>query len=156
MTLEEARKTQKKEEKRRLTVFSVWICACAIACFLLFYFTDILSISSVFYLLPVLAAGLIVKYCGMLDFLTPKEFRGKIIRLYTFSTRDQVVRGAAWGHGPNVTKAYLATEIMVENEKGKTRIETYRNGNVVSRLSEGDEILILRFIEEQPFLVEAE
>ncbi len=152
MTLEEARQFQKKEEKRILIKFLVCVVVCAIFFFLSFYFSNLLDITNAFLAFPIVALIFIISYFDIFTFFTPKEFKGKIISIYTFSTRKKIVKGAGWGNGPNVTKSFLASEIIVKNEKGKTMIKTFRNGDIVSKLKEGDEIIILRFVDQQPFI----
>lgn len=153
MTLDEARVLQQQIEKRRIISFCISSAICVILFFFLFHFSNILEISNVFLVFPVIAFFIIIKSCNILEFLTQKEFIGEVIGIHTFRTRDRIVKGAGWGHGSNASKAYLASEIIVKNQKGRTIIKTFRNGDVVSKLSEGDEIAILRFIDKQPILI---
>lgn len=153
LSIEEARARQRRAEKRTIIVFLVSLVVAAAATAALFTLTGWLSKSFVFWLIPAALTLLIVYKSNIGTFLQPKEFRGEISDIYVFCSRDQVVKGAAWGHGPNVTKAYLASRFTIaDKQKGKSIERSYRNNEVISNLSIGDELVILRFVDEPVIL----
>lgn len=89
----------------------------------------------------------IIYKSNITEFLKPKEFVGRISDIHAFRTRDKIVKGAGWGYGPNVGAAYLVFEITVRSEKtGRSIDKAYRSNEIVSQLSIGDEVVILRFV----------
>lgn len=85
------------------------------------------------------------KYSGILTFFHPKEFIGEVIKIYIYRADERRVKGG--GVAPLMERQFEA-EIIVKNEKGKTLLRVFPNGDAASRLYEGDTIAILRFINE--------
>ena len=147
LTIEEARSQQKRAEVKTVLFFFISFIVGGVATTILFLVTDWLTISPAFWAIPTLLAMFIIYKSNIAEFLKPREFVGRISDIYAFRTRDKIVKGAGWGYGPNVGAAYLVVEITVRSEKtGRTIDKAYRNNEIVSKLSIGDEIVILRFV----------
>ena len=131
-------------------IFSLIICGVFFV--ILFSLTNWLSISSAFLVLPSIAVILIIDHNKVLEFLTKKEFFGKLEDIEIYSVRRNTVKGAGWGF-PNSLITLKVAKITVRNEYGELLIKTFQNGDVTDKLSLGDEIAILRFIDEQPILI---
>ncbi len=154
MTLDQARQIQKEKEKKSISFFVSLTIIWAITFFLIFRFTNLLSTSKFFLILPTITLIAIIHYTHILKFIYPKEFSGSIVRITIFSTRDNAVKGAGW-YMPSMIQSQKMAKIISKDAKGKSIRKTFRNGDVVSKLSEGDEITILRYIDEQPFLIKS-
>lgn len=148
LTIEEARTRQKRAEKRALIVFFTAVAVAAAASACLFVFADLLSRSAAYRAIPAVMLLMICFKSDIRVFFQPKEFVGEISKIDVFRGRDQVVKGAAWGHGPNVSGAYLCTKFTItDKQSGKTIERAYRNNADITKLAVGDKLAVLRFVE---------
>lgn len=151
LTLKEARKLRNEREIQAILKFLISAVFIAILFILLFVYTNILSINSVFYLLPVPFLFIFGKICGMQNFFAPKEFIGEVRNIHVYRITERVSKGVGTGHGGS-GGTHFEAELLLVDKKGKTMIKTFWYGDTVSRLKEGDEIAILRFVDEPIFI----
>ncbi len=145
LTLKKARRIQRAEESKIIIKFLVFAVIIGIGSFVLFRYTDILSINSVFYLIPVALLLIAGRYTGIFQFFSKREFIGTVVKIDIYPVKEQKVKGAK---GYTNFNHYLEAEILVRNEKGQIYSRILPNGDITSRLSEGDKIAFLRFIYE--------
>ncbi len=151
MTLEQARVLQSQREKSVITKFLVFVIVTVAVCFGIFSCTDLFSVNYIFYIIPVLVLIVIGKYCGIDKFFTAKEFVGEVRDVHIYRITERVSKGVGGGHGGS-GGTHFEAELLVKNKKGRTILRTFWNGDVTSHLAEGDEIAILRFVDE-PILI---
>lgn len=150
MTLKEARALQRERETKAILSFLASVAFIALGSFLLFYFTDVLSISSIFYLIPIGLLGIAVKKTKIYKFLEPKEFAGKIARMDVYPVKVGKIRGddvyeQTWGES-------LEVALIVDDGK-KSRSVAVLAGKETWHLAEGKKVTILRFI-YYPIIIE--
>jgi len=150
MTLKEAREKQKERERKAIYSFLASIAFIGVGSFLLFYLTDILSISSIFYLIPIGLFALAVKKTKIHKFLEPKEFVGKIVKMDVYPVKVGKIRGddtyeQNWGES-------LEVELIVDNGD-KTKMVAVLASKATWHLAEGKKVAILRFI-YYPIIIE--
>ncbi len=143
LTLKEARAMQKERETKAILSFIASILFIALGSFLLFYFTDILEISSIFYLIPIGLAALAVKQTKIYNFFAAKEFTGKVVRMDIYPVKVGKIRGERlyqqnWGEALEI---YL---IVDDGKRSKTA--TLYASKDTAPLSVGDTVAILRFV----------
>ncbi len=150
LTLKEARKIQKERENKAIFSFLFWFAFIGVASFLLFYLTDILNISTVFYLIPIILLGLAIKQTRIYLFLTQKEFVGRVVRVDVYPVKTGSIKGE---HTYETRQGeQLEQEIFIEGTGLRTcRIPAYIK--VAPMIGVGTEICLLRFI-DQPILTE--
>ena len=147
MTLKQAQAIQREKETQVIIKLIGFSSIVLVASFLLLYYTKMLEISSIFYLIPFAMEGIVIKKTGASTFFTPRIFVGKVIKIDIYGVSEARVKGAGKGHGSNYNR-FLEAELIARNEKGKTVLRKLYNGDITARLSEGDEIAFLRFIDE--------
>lgn len=152
ITISDARREQQKITGKILIHFVFSLTICGIFFVILFSLTNWLSISSAFLVLPSITVIIIIDRSRVLEFLSKKEFIGKLVDIEIYSVRRNTVKGVGWGY-PNSQITFKVAKVTVSNEQGKVLIKTFRNGDVTNKLSLGDEIAILRFIDDQPILI---
>ena len=145
LTLKEARKLQKERENKAIFTFLFCFAFIGVGSFLLFYLTDILNISTVFYLIPIILLGLAIKKTRIYLFLTKKEFTGKVVRVDVYPVKTGSIRGE---HTYEVRQGeQLEQEIFIEGDRLRTcKIPAYIK--VAPMIGVGTEICLLRFIDE--------
>lgn len=145
LTLKKARRIQRAEESKIIIKFLVFAVIIGIGSFVLFRYTNLLSINSVFYLIPIALLLLAGKYTEIFKFFSKREFIGTVVKIDIYPVKEQKVKGAK---GYTNFNHYLEAEILVRNEKGQIYSRILPNGDITSRLSEGDNVAFLRFIDE--------
>ncbi len=150
MTLNEARKIQRDREQKAIILFVLSIGLVGLATYLLLEFTTIFSISSAFYLIPIGLLALAVKKTRIYLFLTPKEFKGKVVRLDVYPVKVGKVKGEHTyesSHGE-------ALEVALYIDNGKTtKLKEMYSCQLTYKISVGTELSLLRFI-DQPIIIE--
>lgn len=146
LTLKEARKIQKEREDKAIFQFILAFAFIGVGSFLLFYLTDILALSSIFCLIPIILLGLAIKKTRIHLFLTKKEFKGTVIRLDVYPVKTGSIKGE---HSYEVRQGeQLETEIFIQGD-GRLRtciIPSYIP--VAPMIAVGTPICLLRFIDE--------
>lgn len=150
LTIKEARKLQKERENRAIFSFLFWFAFISVGSFLLFYLTDITELSSVFYLVPFLLLGLVIKKTKIYLFVTKKEFMGKVIRVDVYPVKTGSIKGE---HSYEVRQGeQLESEIFIQGDKLRTcTIPSYIP--VAPMIGVGTNLCLLRFIDE-PILID--
>ncbi len=150
MTLSEAKIKQKERERKAIISFSLSLLFIAIGSFLLFYFTEILTISSIFYLFPVALIALAVKKTRIYKFLEPKEFIGNVVRMDVYPVKVGKIHGddtyeQTWGEA-------LEVSLIVDNGRKTKSVAVYA-AKETWYLAEGKKVAVLRFI-YYPIIIE--
>lgn len=151
LTLKEARKIQNEREIQAIIKFLISVVFISIIFILIFVYTDILSLNKVFYLLPAPFIFVAAKASGFFNLFTQKEFVGEVRSIHVYRITERVSKGVGSGHGGS-GGTHFEAELIVFDKNGKSVIKTFWCGDVVSNLSEGDEIAIMRFLDE-PILI---
>lgn len=150
MTLKEARRIQKERETKAILSFLASVAFIALGTFLLFFLTDVLALSSMFYLLPVALLALAVKKTKIYKLSEPKEFVGNIVRMDVYPVKVGKIKGddtyeQTWGES-------LEVYIIVDNGK-KSRSSAVLAGKGTRHLAEGKRVALMRFI-YYPIIIE--
>lgn len=153
MTLNEARKLQKKNETKSIVSFLVCFTVIGLLSALMFSYTTVLEKSAFYLMLPSFALTMAVIKTKIYLFLTRKEFIGRVVHVHIYSIRERQRKGFNYGTGANSTKRRNEAEIIVENEDGSSVMLTVKHQDTVAKLSDGDKLAILRFI-EAPVIIE--
>lgn len=151
MTLDEARVLQKQKEKKSITRFLISTAVIIVLFFFAFKNTGLFSINYAIYLIPAVILLIAAKICGVDKFFTSKEFAGEVCDVHFYRITEPVSKGAGKGHGAHGVTHFEA-ELIVKNKKGRTMMKTFWGGDVTDHIAEGDEIAILRFVDE-PVLI---
>ncbi len=152
MTLKEARKIQKERETKAILTFLASFAFIALGSFLLFYCTDVLSLSSIFYLVPVCLLGLTIKKTKIYKFFQPKEFVGKIVRMDVYPVKVGTMKGDDAYEYRMSTSESLEVYLIVDNGD-KSKSVAVLAGKATWYLAEGKKVAILRFI-YYPIIIE--
>ena len=150
MTLKEARAIQKERETKAILTFLALVAFISLGSFLLFYCTDALALSSIFYLVPVVLLGFAIKKTKIYKFLQPREFVGKIVRMDVYPVKVGKIKGddtyeQTWGES-------LEVYLIVDNEK-KSKSVAVLASKATWYLAEGKKVALLRFI-YYPIIIE--
>lgn len=145
ISLDEARTIQHNKEKRVIMRFIISMTLCTVT-FAILFGLDLLASSKTFLLLPALAVFFTIFYSGILKFLLPKKFTGKIVKIKFFSIRDNSVNGAGW-YMPSMLESQKAVKVTLVDRNGKKLRRTFCNGDVVSQLEKDIEITVFRFVD---------
>lgn len=150
LTLKEARTIQKKRERKAIISFISSVLFILIGSFILFNFTEILTVSTIFYLIPIGLLGVAVKNTKIYKFFNSKEFTGKVLRMDVYPVKVGSIKGddiyeQDWGEA-------LEISIIVDNN-GRSKSATLYASKDTARLSVGDTVTILRFI-DTPIIIE--
>ena len=150
MTITEARKIQKERERKAIYSFIAAVAFIGIGSFLLFCFTEILLVSTVFYLIPIGLFALAVKKTGIYKFLEPKEFVGTVVKMDVYPVKVGKIRGddtyeQNWGES-------LEVELIIDNGS-KTKMVAVLASKATWYLAEGKKVALLRFI-YNPIIIE--
>ena len=150
LTLKEAREIQKSREQKAIISFIASVVFISLGSFLLFYFTDILELSTIFYLIPIGMIGFAVKKTEIYKLFSAKEFTGKVVRMDVYPVKVGKIRGERlyqqnWGEALEI---YL---IVDDGKRSKTA--TLYAGKDTALLSVGDTVALLRFI-YMPVMIE--
>ncbi len=153
LTLNEAREIQKAREKKAIISFTASILLIALGSFLLFYFTDLLELSTVFYLIPIGLFGFAVKKTEIYKLFSAKEFTGKVVRMDVYPVKVGTIKGddtyeQDWGEA-------LEVSIIVDDGK-RSKTATLYAGKDTALLSVGDTVALLRFIYVPVMIVDYE
>lgn len=151
MTLDEARVLQRQREKKAIKKFFGFVIIIAVICCGIYLYTDLFSVNAIFYVIPILILIGIAKHCDIDKFFSAKEFIGEVQDVHIYRITERVSKGVGIGHGGS-GGTHFEAELIVRNRKGQTIFRTFWNGDVTSHLTEGDEIAILRFVDE-PILI---
>ena len=151
ITLNEARVLQSRREKKAIKKFFGFVVIIAVMFCGIYLYTDLFEISAVFYVITLLILISIAKYCGIDRFFSAKEFIGEVQDVHIYRITERVSKGVGVGHGGS-GGTHFEAELLVKNRKGRTIFKTFWNGDVTSHLAVGDEIAILRFVDE-PILI---
>ncbi len=154
MTLDEARKLQKKNETNSIVSFLVCFTAIGLLTAVMFSYTTVLEKSAFYWILPIATLAIAVKTTKIYLFLSRKEFIGRVVHVHIYSIRERQRKGFNYGTGANSTKRRNEAEIIVESEDGSSVMLTVKHQDTVAKLSDGDKLAILRFI-ETPVIIEA-
>lgn len=150
LTLEEARKTQEKIQKKTVIKFFVYMSLIIAAFTIIFAFTDYFEKYSVLYALFIVLFFLACKYSNIHYLFRPKEFTGVI--KYCNITIEQAKKYATHQPGAKYASSEIhMLDIIIENDK-KTLRRTIEYDWHWGEFREGQTVTILRFI-ERPFLI---
>ncbi len=153
MTLEEARKLQKKAETKSIVSFLVCFTVIGLLAALMFSYATVLERSAFYWILPIAALAISVKTTKIHLFLSRKEFIGRVVHVHIYSLRERQRKGFNYGTGQSSTRRKSEAEIIVESEDGHSVMLTVKHQDTVAKLSDGDKLAILRFI-EAPIIIE--
>lgn len=142
-----AKQIQKERETKAILSFAVSAVVIGAAAYLWFAFTDILSISSVFYLVPIAALAFAIKKTRITEFFKPREFAGKVVDVDVYIVKTARVKGKP----SYVMNEYPEAEILIEKD-GKPKSKVLPHCPLTEHLREGDEVAFLRFI-DQPIVI---
>ncbi len=149
LTLEQARKIQKKAEIKTALAFILPTIAVAIISFLVFYFIDFSKEMSdyykIYYVIPFAIEIVIIKLSGVTTFFKPKEFVGEVMKNEIYRAEERKVKSG--GFDALQDKSF-ESELMVRNKDGKTIFRVFPRGDATANLLEGDEVAVLRFVNE--------
>ena len=147
--IKEARKLSKQREARAIGLFLASLIVTLLITFVLMEYTNVFEINSVFYLIPVALLALAVKKTEIYKFLTPKEFVGKVVYMNVYNVKGQLIRGRL----TYTTVDHLEAEIIIENEKGKSKTIYLPAGPGDNLIREGMKLALLRFV-DTPIILE--
>ncbi len=154
ISLENARKLRNKAEIKVLAVFLVLTAVIAVASYLVFTkieFNDEMSnYYKMYYLVPLVLWGFVIKKSGITRFIQPREFFGEVIKIEIYRAEERKTKSG--GFDALQDKNFEA-ELMVKNDKEKVILRVFPNGDATNRLREGDKVAILRFVDE-PVVIE--
>ena len=149
LTLEQARKLQKKAEIKTALKFIIPTVLVAVISFLFFYFIDLNKDMSnyykIYYLVPFAVELVIIKFSGISGFFKPKEFIGEVMKNEIYRAEERKVKSG--GFDALQDKSF-ESELMVRNKDGKTIFRVFPRGDATANLLEGDEVAVLRFVNE--------
>lgn len=152
MTLKEARAIQKERETKAILSFLASVAFIALGTFLLFYFTDVLSISTAFYLIPIALFGLAIKKTKIYKFFEPREFVGNIVRMDVYPVRVGTMKGDDRYEYRMSTSEALEVALIIDNGD-KSKSVAVIASKATWYLAEGKKVAVLRFI-YYPIIVE--
>lgn len=153
MTLNDARKIQKQNETRSLTAFLISFTIIGLLTAIMFSFTDVLEHSAFYLTIPITAMLAAIMLTGIYKFLSKKEFTGRVVHVHIYSIRERRRKGINWGTGAGAMPRRQEAEIIAEDPEGKSVMLTVKHQDTVSKLSVGDKIAVLRFV-ETPVIIE--
>lgn len=150
LTLDEAKKIQKEREIKALIISLSSFALTALFTFVLYTFTGIFELSSVFWLIPIIIVALTLKKTNLLLFLTPRIFKGNVVRMDVYAVKTGTIKGDNT-YEVRQGEAFEA-ELFVENES-KMRSVRLPSGPMTANISVGTKVALLRFV-EQPVIIE--
>lgn len=149
LTLYEARKIRKRTELKTLLLFLIPTAVIAAASYFIFTsFTldeDVSNYYKMYYLVPLVLWGFVIKKSGVTRFFQPKEFVGSVIKVEVYRAEERKTKSG--GFDALQDKSFEA-ELMVKNDKNKVVFRVYPNGDATNNLREGDTVALLRFVNE--------
>ena len=149
LTIEQARKIQKKAEIKTALAFILPTIAVAVISFLVFYLIDfnkeISDYYKIYYVVPFAVELVIIKFSGVTEFFKPKEFIGEVMKNEIYRAEERKVKSG--GFDALQDKSF-ESELMVRNKNGKTIFRVFPRGDATANLLEGDEVAVLRFVNE--------
>lgn len=148
LTLDEAKKIQKSRERKTLIISFSSFTLIALITFVLYEFTGIFELSSVFWLIPIILVALTLKKTSLLLFLTPRVFEGKVVRMDVYAVKTGTIKGDDI-YEVQQGEAFEA-ELFVENGN-KMRTVRLPSGPMTANISVGTKVALLRFV-EQPII----
>ncbi len=149
ITHKTAKRLQKERETKSILTFSVLFVIIEAGTYLWFGFTDILKISTVFYLIPVFLLGYAAKKTRITEFFKPREFLGTVINIDVYIAKTSRVKGKP----SYVMNEHTEAEILIERD-GKPKSKVIPYSPLTEHLREGDRVAFLRFI-DQPIVIKA-
>lgn len=150
LTLKEARKIQKERESKALILFVLFLGLTGLITFLLTTFTNVFSIHTAFYLIPIILVCFSIKKTKIYLFLRQKEFTGKVVRLDVYPVKVGKIKGEhTYESGQGET---LEVSLIVDNGEKSRMIELYA-GELTAKIAEGTKLSLLRFI-DQPIIID--
>ena len=153
MTLKDARALQKRNETKAIISFLIAFTAIGLLTAYMFSFTKILEHSSFYWLLPILAMMITVRTTKIYRFLSKKEFVGRVVHVHIYSLRERSRKGLGYGTGANSRRRRQEAEIIVQSDDGGSVMLTVKHQDTVAKLSDGDKLAILRFV-DTPVIIE--
>ena len=149
MTLNEAKKLQKEREQKAVLLFVTSLGLVGLGTWLLMEFTNIFEISTVFTLIPFALIGFSVRKTKMYMFFTPREFKGKVIRMDVYPVKVGKVKGE---HTYETSRGE-ALEVALYIDNGKTtKLKEMYASPLTNKINIGTELVLLRFI-DQPIII---
>lgn len=150
LTLDEAKKIQKERERKSLIISLSSFVSTALVTFILYSFTGIFEMSSIFWLIPIIIVVLTLKKTCLYLFLIPRVFKGKVVRMDVYAVKTGTIKG---DHTYEVRQGEaFETELFVESES-KMRTVRLPSGPMTANISVGTKVALLRFV-EQPVIIE--
>ncbi len=150
LTLKEAKKIQNERESKALISFVLSIALVLMSYYVILEYTNLFSLSSLFYLIPIGLLLLAVKKTRIYLFLTPKEFIGDVVYLNVYEVRSQRVKG---GRG-YMTNDHLEVDLIIERKDGKSKNIQIPASPLTNEIAVGTRLALLRFI-YQPIIIDA-
>jgi len=149
LTLEQARKIQKKSEIKTLLIFIVPTLIIAIVSYLVFSNIEInedaAKYYTLYYLVPFVLWGLVIAKSGITKFFLPKEFEGEVLKIEIYRAEERKTKSGGFDA---LQDKSMEAELMVKGKNEKTILRIFPNGDTTSRLREGDRVTLLRFVDE--------
>lgn len=149
LTLDDARKIRKKAELKTLLLFLIPTAVIAVASYFVFtlieFNEDVSNYYKMYYLVPLVLWGFVIKKSGVTRFLQPKEFVGEVIKIEIYRAEERKTKSG--GFDALQDKSFEA-ELMVKNSKEKVILRVFPNGDATNNLREGDTVALLRFVNE--------
>lgn len=153
MTLNEARKLQKRNETKAITAFLIAFTVIGLLTALMFSFTKVLEHSSFYWLIPIIAMIITVMATKIYRFFSKKELIGRVVHVHIYSLRERRRKGLGYGTGSNSTRIRKEAEIIVQSDDGSSVMLTVTHQDTVAKLSDGDKVAVLRFV-DTPVIIE--
>ncbi len=153
MTLNDARKLQKKNEAKAITSFLIVFAVIGLLTALMFSYTKVLERSAFYWLIPIIAMMITVRATKIYRFLSKKELVGRVVHVHIYSLRERSRRGLGYGTGTNSKPRRSEAEIIVQSDDGSSVMLTVKHQDTVAKLSDGDKVAVLRFV-DVPVIIE--
>ncbi len=145
ITLKDARIQQKKAQNKSVAIFLgslVFFTAVCVGLYFVgkreFYIGIYLS------LLALLYVGYKVKFT---EFLRPKEYEGEVTYFNVRTERVKKNHSHQAGNTYDTYTIYVA-EMLVKDNKGKTRYKNFRHTKEYDNIKAGDKATVLRFVDK--------
>ena len=153
MTLDEARKLQKRNENKAIISFLIAFTVIGLLTALMFSYTKVLERSSFYWLMPIIAMIITVMATKIYKFFSKKELVGRVVHVHIYSLRERSRKGLNYGTGANSKPRRREAEIIVQSDDGSSVMLTVKHQDTVAKLSDGDKVAVLRFV-DTPVIIE--
>ena len=145
ITITEARVIQNKAQKRSLAIFLGCMFIFAVVCVGLFFVGELeFYIGLYLSLLVLVYIGYKVK---MTDFLRPKAYEGEVTYFNVSTEQHKEIHTHQVGSKYDVYRVLVA-DMIVKDEKGKTRYKRFRYSKEYDDVKNGDRATVLRFVDK--------